>query len=105
MRETAEMAKPLIPINSTVKLIVFDIRNMCYRKKDDFTAMKYSADGVYYSESKEINPDKVYVADANEVVVIDFKNHSNVEFVLMVESYHVVTKLKAFMYFEKADFA
>lgn len=73
------------------------------RQMEDFTAMRYDADGVYYSDDKIIGLDKTDIADKNGLAVIDFKDHLNMKFSLAVESRH--TKLRAFMYFEKYVFA
>ena len=73
------------------------------RQMEDFTAMKYEADGVYYSVDKIIRPDQTDIADKNGLAIIDFRDHLNIKFSLMVESRY--TGLRAFMYFEKYVFA
>ena len=42
------------------------------RQMEDFTAMKYEADGVYYSVDKIIRPDQTDIADKNGLAIIDF---------------------------------
>lgn len=67
----------------------------------DFTALKYSAEGIYYSEDKVLEPDDIYIADSNGLATINFKKHSNVDFSMVVESRY--STRRAYMYFEKYD--
>lgn len=72
-------------------------------KQEDFISLQYDKEGVYYSEGKIIKPDDTYTANVDGMVSIDFKEHLNVEFSMVVESCKK-EGLRGFLYIEEYDF-
>ena len=72
-------------------------------KQEDFTGLQCNEEGVYYSNSKIIRPDGLYIADADGIVSIDFKEYLNIDFSIVVESYKK-EGVKGFLYIEKYKF-